>query len=259
MELVVLGEEARDWPWWSPPWWSPPPWWTEALGYLSERTGGINRRGQFRAKVEISSDKVLRHTQELFHPAGSGAKHVFRGEWTSARVFSGTLFPSFVDKVSGWGLDECTRVLFLYQLHFPPMLGRFISNYNSSRWILFPPRFCRSTRLEQFTLEQRNMQWELNLISADNNTAVEITGLSRGILVGNLGCIKWRDDWLMGLDTGPDAVPAFNQSANPPLRCKRRSSLSFARLQPPQLGQTSNFSNVSNPPAWANCRLLGPD
>ena len=67
-----FGEEARDWP---APIWSPP-WWTEALGYLSERTGGINRKGQFRAKVEISSDKVLRHTQELFHPAGAGAKHV---------------------------------------------------------------------------------------------------------------------------------------------------------------------------------------
>ena len=177
----VTGRHQYDWPpwwtppWWSPPWWSPPrwspPWWTEALGYLSKRTGGINRKGQFRAKVEISSDKVLRHTQELF-----GAKHVSWGEWTSARVFSGRLFPRFVDRVSGCGLDECTRVLFLYQLHFPPMLGRFISNYNSSRWILFPPRFCRSTRLEQFTLERRNMQWELNLISADN-TAVEITGL----------------------------------------------------------------------------------
>ena len=123
--------------------------------------------------MEISSDKVLRHTQELFIPlvlAQSMSSEV------NGRVLE--FFPEdfFVDRVSGCGLDECTRVFFLYQLHFPPMLGRFISNYNSSRWILFPPRFCRSTRLEQFTLEQRNMQWELNLISADD-TAVEITGL----------------------------------------------------------------------------------
>ena len=54
----MTGRHQYDWP----------PWWTEVLGYLSERTGGINRRGQFRAKVEISSDKVLRHTQELFIP-----------------------------------------------------------------------------------------------------------------------------------------------------------------------------------------------
>ena len=38
--------------------------------------------------------------------------------------------------------------------------------------------------------KERNMQWELNLISADN----WIVKLSRGMLVGNLGCIKWRDD-----------------------------------------------------------------
>ena len=52
--------------------------------------------------MEISSDKVLRHTQELFHPAGSGAKHVFRGEWTSARVFSGRLFSSTESLTVGW-------------------------------------------------------------------------------------------------------------------------------------------------------------
>ena len=73
-------------------------------------------------------------------------------------------------------LDECTHVLFLYQLHFPPSSGTFYQQLQFLSVDFISPKILQANEAGTIHIgKERNMQWELNLISADD-TAVEITG-----------------------------------------------------------------------------------